>query len=120
VPADAPDPDAYFCPYCGEAAAADQWWTEQQVEMLQTTALSEALPQIQAELEGALEPLNRSGTGLQADVTIELPNPAAPLIEDDGDMVGVSSPCHPYEPVKILESWRAPIHCLVCGQLFII
>jgi hypothetical protein len=43
----------------------------------------------------------------------------APLVEPS-DMVAIVSPCHPWEPIKILENWDEAMHCLVCGQLFAI
>jgi hypothetical protein len=33
-------------------------------------------------------------------------------------MLGVQSPCHSWEPVKVDEEWDAEIHCLVCGDRF--
>ena len=45
------------------------------------------------------------------------PEPPTPLVEPS-DMVAVTSPCHPWEPVKVLEEWTEPLHCLVCGQPF--
>lgn len=118
VPEDAPDPVEYFCPYCGESAPPDQWWTRDQVEFIQTTALRETLPEVEAELRRSLEPLGRTGI-LRAEVRSDAVNPPPPLFESD-DMQGVASPCHSYEPIKILEDWSAPIHCLVCGKPFIV
>src|SRR6266542_1308027 len=37
-----------------------------------------------------------------------------------GSMIPVASPCHPYEPVKILDDSNAPLHCLVCGAQYAI
>ncbi len=49
------------------------------------------------------------------------PEPVSPgpLVEPP-DMVAVVSPCHSWEPIKILENWDEAVHCLVCGQLFAI
>jgi hypothetical protein len=24
--------------------------------------------------------------------------------------------CHPAEPVKVLDDWGRPVHCLICGE----
>jgi hypothetical protein len=116
MPEDAPNPDEYHCPYCGVPAALDQWWTKEQVEAIQTTALREATPELEQMLRDALKPLNKSGV-IRADVKSEPINPPPPLFEPE-DMVAVASPCHPYEPVKISEDWRDPLYCLVCGEAF--
>jgi DNA-directed RNA polymerase subunit RPC12/RpoP len=109
-------PSVYYCPYCGEPAGLDQWYTKDQIETIRAAALAEVLPKLQTELKGALSPLNRSGF-IKADVTSRQPLPPPPLIEA-ADMVAVASPCHPYEPVKIADSWDEPIHCLVCGSRY--
>ena len=42
------------------------------------------------------------------------------VLIEPSDMAIVASPCHPWEPVKIADYWRAPVHCLVCGQTFVV
>jgi hypothetical protein len=118
APLDLPDPEVYFCPYCGEESATDQWFTDEQVDYIQAVAAQEALKLVDRELGSSIEALNRSSGGLlKAEMDVPYSNPPAPLVERD-DMVAVSSPCHPHEPIKIAEFWEEPIHCLVCGELF--
>jgi predicted nucleic acid-binding Zn ribbon protein len=116
MPEDEPDPAEYYCPYCGTSAAPDQWWTSDQVEVIQKAALHEAMPQVEHELKKALKPLNKSGF-VKAEVKSDPLNPPPPLFEPE-DMVAVASPCHPYEPAKVMEDWKGSLHCLVCGQPF--
>ncbi|SRR6266545_2923871 len=118
VPVDETPPESYYCPYCGEPSPADEWWTREQVEAIQQTALREAMPQLEHELREAVKPLNRSGF-LKADVKGSPVNPPSPLFEPD-DMTAVASPCHPYEPVKISSVWPEPLHCLVCGARYVV
>lgn len=49
----------------------------------------------------------------------EVPEPPEPLTEPS-DMLAVESPCHPWEPVKIADGWIAPLHCLVCGNPYVV
>jgi hypothetical protein len=118
APPDPPDAEEYFCPYCGQPAALDQWWTPEQVEVLQAAAMHEVLPRLETELEDSLRPINRTGL-LTASVESQPHNPPPPLFEDD-DMVAVASPCHPYEPVKVVDGWSDPLHCLVCGSAYVV
>ena len=111
-------PEDYFCPYCGESAAPDQWYTREQVATIRGTAMQAVLPEIQSELQEAVAPLQRSGF-IKADVVVNHPSPPPPLLEGD-DMVAVASPCHAYEPVKVDEAWDAPLHCLVCGNRYVV
>lgn len=116
TPPEPPDPEEYFCPYCGQSAPTDQWWTPEQLEALQAAALHAALPQVQRELEDSLRPLNQSGL-IKTSMERDPQNPPPPLFEDD-DMIAVAPPCHPYEPIKLIEGWSDPLHCLVCGSAF--
>jgi hypothetical protein len=111
-------PEFYYCPYCGESAGLDQWYTQGQIETIRAAAIGAVLPKLRDQLREAVAPLNRSGF-IKADISAHQPLPPPPLIEAV-DMIAVASPCHPYEPVKILDSWDAPIHCLVCGALYVV
>ena len=118
APVELPGAKTYFCPYCGEESATDQWYTNEQVDYIQAIAAQEALKLVDQELQPSIDALNRTSGGLlKAELDIPYSNPPGPLVEPD-DMVAVASPCHPHEPIKIVEAWDEPIHCLVCGELF--
>ena len=115
VPLDAVEPEEYYCPYCGEPAPLDHWWTEAQVRLIQNAAVSYA----SAELDRAFKGLERSTRGglISATYKAGADAPPPPLSEPD-DMVAFASPCHPYEPIKVPEEDRARLHCLVCGAYY--
>ena len=106
-PEDAIDPLVYFCPYCGEPAETDQWWTQEQIEFVTQSAAGPIMEMAEDELSRA--------TNLKVTTTAGAPPP--PLVEAS-DMVEVESPCHEWEPVKIASDWSDPLHCLVCGSRF--
>lgn len=56
---------------------------------------------------------------VSASLDVPYGTPPRPLIEPD-DMTAVASPCHPYEPVKVLDDWDQPLHCLVCGEPYVV
>ena len=113
-PLDVPDPDQYYCPYCGEAAAPDTWWTPEQLEYARTTALNAAGRPARSPRRAWLEALGKTGL---VSVSIDGGDAAepSPLVEPN-DMVIVEPPCHSYEPIKVDEDWTAPIHCIICGR----
>lgn len=116
-PPDAVDPIFYYCPYCGEPANSDMWWTHDQVGFMQATAVGPAMEVIEQEL-GSLG--NRHTGGLisfDIKTTSTTPPLPEPLVEPD-DMIQATSPCHPWEPVKITEDWAEGLFCLVCGERF--
>lgn len=114
---DATPPEAYFCPYCGEPSPLDQWYTDEQVDYLQALVANEAMRMLEAELGPTVDEINRSKGIVQIKLDVPHANPPEPLFEDD-DMVAVEPPCHPEEPLKLLEDWDDLIHCLICGTAF--
>lgn len=113
-------PEEYYCPYCGEPSAPDQWFTDEQVDYIQALASAEALRMVEQQLKPTVDTVNRAGGFIKMD--LEVPNaiPPAPLFEPD-DMVAVEPPCHPEEPIKV-EPWdgKVELHCLVCGDPFVV
>lgn len=115
-PADATDPPFYHCPYCGEPAGHDAWWTQAQVSQAQQLIEGEEARTLNDEL-GRISRRHRKGFIRMSVTPAPEPQPPAPLIES-ADMIAVTSPCHPWEPIKVAEDWGGPVHCLVCGELF--
>ncbi len=115
-PADAAYPPFYYCPYCGQPAGHEEWLTEAQREHIQQLIEGEGARTINDELQ-RLARRHRRGFIKMSVTPIPGPQPPTPLVEPS-DMGAVTSPCHPWEPIKILEDWTGPVHCLVCGQPF--
>lgn len=95
-----PADGGYFCPYCGVQAPTDAWFTKAQLELAGRIVEVEVV-----------DPMLRKFTGGTPGQAGE----AEPLSEDD-DMRRLDFACHPSEPLKILDDWDQPVHCLVCGQ----
>jgi hypothetical protein len=53
--------------------------------------------------------------GIEARLERDEPEPAPELDEPD-DMRRIDFTCHPAEPVKVLDEWDRPVHCLICGE----
>lgn len=116
-PDDAVDPEEYFCPYCGQRADHDSWWTQEQRAFIEQSAAA----MLSTELGKAFDRISRasSRSGIRIQYKSGSPgHPPLPLDEVD-DMATVVSPCHSYEPIKVLEHWNEPFHCIVCGQRFV-
>jgi hypothetical protein len=116
-PDTAVEPAVYFCPYCAESAPLDDWWTQEQLEFMTQIAAGPAGRMAADELKDALKPLEAGPITIKASLDYKEPEPPSALHEP-ADMTLVEPPCHPWEPLKIAEDWREPIHCLVCGDAF--
>lgn len=112
-----PAPDSYFCPFCGQPAALDQWWTSEQADHARKAAIPEALQAIDDELAAAFKGLNSKNFKITKTGHLDIPSKPNPLMEPD-DMTIVASPCHSWEPIKVPDDTPNPVHCLVCGQEF--
>ena len=73
-------------------------------------------------MQGIVDEFQRS-LGNQRDsliqISMKFDEPESPrsLVESE-DMTEIQSPCHPWEPIKVYDSWTNPVHCLLCGERF--
>lgn len=114
-PHDAVEPAVYWCPYCGETAPPDHWWTTEQLEYLTLSAAGPAMREIADKLNQSLTTQPDSFIKLSMEYD-EVEPPSA--LHEPSDMIIVQSPCHPWEPMKIAEDWDQAIYCLICGDRF--
>jgi hypothetical protein len=111
-------PESYCCPYCAVTAPPDAWLTKAQVAAMEEIVQRELIDPELDKLAREVDRLNRSSGGLigiEVRFEREEPEPAPELDEPD-DMRRVDFNCHPAEPVKVLDDWDGPVHCLSCGE----
>ncbi len=105
----------YFCPYCAIQAPTGHWLTKAQVELAHNIVATEVLGPMLKDFNRDLRKIGRRSGGLiSVSADYDGPDPMEPLTEDD-DMRRVDFECHPSEPLKVLDDWAGPVHCLVCG-----
>ena len=114
-PDDFQDPAVYWCPYCGDTAPPDAWWTAEQISFAQQSLAEPTLREL-------TDAFNRD-TGRQRNSLIQFSMSyeaadAPDALQEPADMTLVEPPCHPWEPIKIDDEWRDPLHCIVCGSEF--
>jgi hypothetical protein len=91
----------HFCPYCRHRG--EDWLTDAQGEYVTAKGSAAAA----AEFLG------------DSDAIRFEPDPAVAALKpprEPGDMERRESPCHPEEPVKVLDGWTGLVHCLACGE----
>jgi hypothetical protein len=111
-------PDGYYCPYCAVTAPPDAWLTNAQVAAAEELVQRELVDPELHTLKREIDRLNRRSGGLiDIDVRLERDEPEpAPELDEPDDMRRVDFSCHPPEPVKVLDDWESPVHCLICGE----
>lgn len=104
----------YFCPYCRVQGPPDAWWTKEQLEHAENRVARDI---VGPELERMARDLKRSSRNslLSFDVKHETPSELDPMVEPN-DMRRVDFACHPSEPLKVLEDWTRPVHCMICSK----
>jgi hypothetical protein len=112
-----PPPDGgYFCPYCAIQAPDGQWHTKAQVELAENMVATQVVGPMLKDFSRHVNSIDRrSGGFLSVSAKYDAPDEMEPLTEAD-DMKRVDFACHPGEPVKVLDDWDEPVHCLVCGE----
>lgn len=97
-------------------APAGSWWTKAQLEFVHAVGMREVAGPVLERLKRGASEVGRSSGGLiEAHVESDVPAEPEPLQEED-DMRRVEFACHPTEPVKVLDDWDEPVHCLICGK----
>jgi hypothetical protein len=105
----------YYCPYCAIQAPPDAWWTQDQLELVNSVVSKELVEPELEKFERSLRDISRrSGGFISASMKTELSPDADPLVETD-DMRRVEFECHPSEPAKVQDDWTRDVHCLICG-----
>jgi hypothetical protein len=120
TPADWVDPDEFFCPYCAAPAATSAWFTEEQASYVGQVMAGHAGDYLRGELEDLARGINRQGGLIKMTVSEDGDSTLPPPLSEPNDMIAVAPPCHPFEPLKVLEGWSDPLHCLVCGAAFMV
>lgn len=108
-------PEAYFCPYCGVQAPIGDWFTEAQIARAEAIIMGEVVAPPLDTLGESLRSIGRGGGPDSASREPGTPEEAVEASVDDDDMRRVDHPCHPEEPLKVLEDWSSAVHCLICG-----
>jgi hypothetical protein len=112
-----PVPSAYHCPFCGQPAGNESWFTTEQVEFLDAAAAPAIAQLLDDQLDKVFRGASSKHVKFKRTGRMEAPPHPDPLAEPD-DMVIVASPCHGYEPIKVPEDASGPLFCLVCGAAF--
>ena len=108
-----PSGAGYFCPYCQIQADSNHWHTRAQVEYAEQAIAPHAERVVAEEVQEGLRGL--SGFKPSRLPSGPVPEPE-PMSAEDDDMRRFDFACHPQEPVKVLDGWAGPVHCLLCGQ----
>jgi hypothetical protein len=107
----------FFCPYCGQRAPSDGWWTQEQLAYVGIVAKN-----IMAKIvnENLIRPLKRtfqrpgSGMGSMQFEGREMEQQEPWISLEVNDMAIFDLPCC-QRKIKIEEDWSDVVYCFFCG-----
>jgi hypothetical protein len=102
----------YFCPYCAVPADPGSFFTKAQCTLVEASATGLVAEELSERLAG----IDQDSGPFQISVTPSPTPEPPPLPDEPNDMRRIDPSCHPEEPIKVLEDWMGPVHCLVCGN----
>lgn len=105
-----------WCPYCGEQAYADSWWTQEQIAYVNTFAHNIMAEMVNEMLESLKRQFPKSSTGLISfEFKYEAMSYITPWISPEvDDMETFALPCCNLR-IKLEDNWSRMAYCHVCG-----
>jgi hypothetical protein len=107
-----------WCPYCGQEAPSNHWWTQEQCAYINIFAYNIAAQIINKELGRLKRSTSRSQKGLIGiDIKFEfkeMPIKTPWISPETDDMTLHLLPCCESE-IKLLDGWRQRYYCYYCG-----
>ena len=97
-------------------APDDVWSTKAQLALARDITQAEVVePMLSKFADDIAHTFQRAGMTTRSAPRRQLGEPE--LLTEADDMTRVDLACHPSEPLKVLDDWREPVRCLICGQL---
>lgn len=110
----------FTCPYCGQEAPRDNWWTQEQKACVGIVAQNIIAKMVNEQL---IRPLKRmSGRRSSGLVNLqfngnEMKQQEPWISPEVNDMEVFDLPCC-HRKIKVDESWNSTVHCFFCGFPF--
>jgi hypothetical protein len=103
----------YWCPYCGQTADHNKWWTLEQIQLQRKIAKNVAADIINRDLIKPFQRMNSPSSGFHV-TTHELKHGNELINPEINDMTIFSLPCC-NKTIKIAEGWDKTCYCFYCG-----
>ena len=102
-----------YCPYCGQSAPPDHWWTQEQLAYVHVIASNVMADLLNKHL---IRPLKRN-RGRSSFIRFEgkeMKKNEEWISPEVSDMTMVDLPCCKRQ-IKVLDDWGSAVHCFFCG-----
>lgn len=107
------DSERFFCPYCGQEASSEEWWTIEQSRYIQVHVENIMADIVNRDFIEKIERKFRGNKFIKfkgKKLSMEEPR----ISPDNNDMIIINLPCCQFK-IKIEENWNKIVHCFYCG-----
>lgn len=112
------DADSEFtCPYCGQQASKDSWWTQEQLAYVRVIAENIMARIINEQLIKPMKKMSsrhRSGLVSLQFKGKEMEQKEPWISPEENDMEVFDLPCC-HRKIKVEENWDSTVYCFFCG-----
>jgi hypothetical protein len=107
----------FTCPYCGQRAPRDSWWTQEQLAYIGAVAQNIIAKMVNEQLIRPLKRMSRRHSSGLISLRFEgeeMKQQELWISPEVNDMEIFDLPCC-YRRIKMDESWSSVVHCFFCG-----
>jgi hypothetical protein len=105
-----------FCPYCGQSASRNEFWTTEQAKYFQDVAMYKIVaPELDA-LESSLKKLDTNSGLFEIKITMDREDDKVPIAPEELDDMKQSKQSCCDIVIKIDETWAKGLYCIICGK----
>jgi len=107
----------FTCPYCGQQAPRDNWWTQEQLAYIGVVAQNIIAKMVNEQLVRPLKRMSRKHSSGLVSLQFrgkEMKQQEPWISPEVNDMEIFDLPCC-HRKVKVDESWSSEVHCFFCG-----
>jgi len=110
----ADDNKEFYCPYCGQSADQNSFWTKDQIRYVHEIANQKVLQPMLDDFGKDIEKISRKNDFIK--FKVERKQAKKPVISPEpNDMSMLESQCCS-EKIKVEEGWEGFIYCVICGK----
>lgn len=105
-----------FCPYCGQSASRNEFWTTEQAKYFQDVAMYKIVAPELDELESSLKKLTISSGLFEMKITMDREAAKVPIAPEELDDMSQNKQSCCDIVIKIDETWDNGLYCIICGK----
>lgn len=109
-------PAEMFCPYCGQSATKDEFWTSEQIKYFQDMAMFKVVAPELDEIENSLKGLNSNSGLFGLKVSIDREETTLPVAPEEIEDMNLHKQICSNITIKVDKSWAKGFHCTTCGK----